>query len=127
MDSSRAPFFLIIIHYLFSIYSTFITVLHLYYQPGKPVVDYLIKVRLAIVCFRRIIINEKFKKPTLLSLLLILLLDIHGFQSFKILDSIRLNRNQKDFHTRRTTGGPRKLSVLLCSRQYMRYSSPIPK
>ena len=33
-----------------------------YYQPGKPVVDYLIKVRFAIVCFRRIIINEKLKK-----------------------------------------------------------------
>ena len=43
-------------------YSKFITVLYFYYQPGKPVVDYIIKVRFAMVCFRRIIIDEKFQK-----------------------------------------------------------------
>ena len=53
-------------------YPTFIAVLHFYYQSGKPVVDYLMKVRFAIVYFRRIINNEKFKKKHKKKLLLLL-------------------------------------------------------
>ena len=47
----------------------------MYYQPGKPVVDYLMKVRFAIVGFkfRRITINKKFQKLIIIIIIVIII------------------------------------------------------
>ena len=61
---SRAPLFLTIIHSLILIHPTFIIILHFINNQVSQLylINYLIKGRFTIVCFGRIIFNDKFEK-----------------------------------------------------------------